>query len=342
MTPERQLSRRQELILRQVVEAYIAHGQPVGSKTLVAGGIEASSSTVRHELAELEQLGMLAHPHTSAGRIPTDLGYRYYADLLLHAPMPPAPLPVDLSEAQREIDAALRTTAETLAQMTNLLAVVSSPSLDTTVIRHVELLRLQPQVVMAVVITSTGGVAKRLFLFPESVDSGLVDWAASYLNDTVTGLNLGARLLRKRLDDPGLRPKERDFLTTIAPVFTELVDAAGETLHVGGQAAVLGRLQARDIESVRQLVHVLEERWQLLAVLRDALDADWLTVRIGSELPAPALRSLALVAANYGLANRKLGTVSLVGPTRMDYGAALRSVRGAAAALSEFVEDIYG
>jgi heat-inducible transcriptional repressor len=342
MTPERALSSRQELILRQVVEAYIAHGLPVGSKTLVAGGIEASSSTVRYELAELEQLGMLAHPHTSAGRVPTDHGYRYYADLLLHSPMPPAPLPVDLSAAQREIDAALRTTADTLAQMTNLLAVVSSPSLETTIVRHVELLRLQPQVVMAVVITSTGGVAKRLFVFQESVDSGLVDWAASYLNDTVTGLNLGARMLRKRLEDPELRPKERAFLTTIAPVFTELVDAAGETLHVGGQAALLGQLQARDIVAVRQLVHVLEERWQLLAVLRDALDADWLTVRIGSELPAPALRSLALVAANYGLANRKLGTVSLVGPTRMDYSSALRSVRGAAAALSEFVEDIYG
>ena len=127
MTPEQPPLHAARSILRQVVEAYIAHGQPVGSKTLVAGGIEASSSTVRYELAELEQLGMLAHPHTSAGRIPTDVGYRYYADLLLHSPLQPAPLPVDLSAAQREIDAALRTTAETLAQMTNLLAVVSSP-----------------------------------------------------------------------------------------------------------------------------------------------------------------------------------------------------------------------
>jgi heat-inducible transcriptional repressor len=342
MTPERPLTPRQELILRQVVEAHIAHGLPVGSKTLVAGGIAASSSTVRYELAELESLGMLAHPHTSAGRVPTDVGYRYYADLLLHSPLQPAPLPVDLSVAQREIDAALRTTADALAQMTNLLAVVSSPSLETTVVRHVELLPLQPQVVMAVVITSTGGVNKRLFVFEQAVDPGLVDWAATYLNETVTGLNLGARMLRKRLEDPELKAKERDFLATIAPVFTELVDAVGETLHVGGQAAVLRQLQSRDIEAVRQLVHVLEERWELLAVLRDALDADWLTVRIGSELPTPELCSLAIVAANYGVPNRKLGTVSLVGPTRMDYGAALRSVRGAAAALSEFVEDIYG
>jgi heat-inducible transcriptional repressor len=192
------------------------------------------------------------------------------------------------------------------------------------------------------VITSTGGVAKRLVVFERAVDSGLVDWAASYLNETVTGLNLGARMLRKRLEDSELGRREREFLSTIAPVFTELVDAVGQTLHVGGQAAVLGQLHARDIEAVHQLVHVLEERWQLLAVLRDALDADWLTVRIGSELATPALCSLAVVAANYGVANRKLGTVSLVGPTRMDYGGALRSVRGAAAALSEFVEEIYG
>src|SRR6185503_3121263 len=108
------LTPRQVAILTQLIDAYIATGHPVGSKTLVElGAVEASSSTVRYELAELEQRGLLDHPHTSAGRVPTDLGYRYYADLLLHSPMPPAPLPVDLSAAQREIDAALRTTAET-------------------------------------------------------------------------------------------------------------------------------------------------------------------------------------------------------------------------------------
>jgi heat-inducible transcriptional repressor len=341
VSADRPITPRQELILQRVVEAYVAGGQPVGSKTLVAAGaILASSSTVRYELAELEERGMLAHPHTSAGRVPTDSGYRYYAEMLLRSPQAPARLPVDLSLAHRELDEALRVTADALSQMTNLLAVVSAPSLETTVVRHVELLRLQPSVVMAVVITSTGGVAKRLFVFDETVDTGLVDWAASYLNETVTGLNLGARVLRQRLQSPELEPRERVFLEAVAPVFTELV-AGGDTLHVGGTASLLGELHARDLASVRDVVQALEERWELLRVLRDALEEDWLTIRIGAELDSPALRSLALVAANYGVANRKLGTVSLVGPTRMDYGTAIRSVRGAAQALSAFVEELY-
>jgi heat-inducible transcriptional repressor len=225
--------------------------------------------------------------------------------------------------------------------MANLLALVSAPSLETTVVRHVELLRLQPCVVMAVVITSTGGVAKRLFVFDEPVDPGLVDWAATYLNETVTGLSLGARLLRQRLTTPDAAARERGFLETIAPVFTELVEPRAG-LYIGGTAALLSVLQSRDVESVREVVQALEERWELLRVLRDARDGGWLTIRIGEELSSPALHPLAFVAAGYGVANRKLGTVSLVGPTRMDYGAAIRSVRGAAAALSEFVEELYG
>ena len=125
----------------------------------------------------------------------------------------------------------------------------------------------------------------------------------------------------------------------IAPVFTELVD--GESLHVGGTAALLAGLRTSDVQAMQQLMRALEERWQLLAVLREALEADWLTVRIGEELLAPELRSLSMVAANYGVPSRNLGTVSLVGPKHMDYTTALRSVRGAAAALSEFVEGLY-
>jgi heat-inducible transcriptional repressor len=147
-------------------------------------------------------------------------------------------------------------------------------------------------------------------------------------------------VLRQRLQSPELHPRERAFLEAVAPVFTELV-SGGDTLHVGGAASLLGELHARDLASVRDVVQTLEERWELLRVLRDALEEDWLTIRIGAELDSPALRQLALVAANYGVANRKLGTVSLVGPTRMDYGVAIRSVRGAAQALSEFVEELY-
>ena len=129
-----------------MVREYISTGHPVGSKALVdSGAVDASASTVRYELAELEALGLLGHPHTSAGRVPTDAGYRLYADQLLEQPLGAAQLPIDLSEVRNEVDAALRNTTEMMSQVTNLLAVVTAPPLETAEIRHVEVLRLQPR-----------------------------------------------------------------------------------------------------------------------------------------------------------------------------------------------------
>ena len=227
--------------------------------------MEASSSTVRAELAELEERGMLDHPHTSAGRVPTEAGYRRYAAELVRVGVPVEPLPVDLSTARHELDTALRATTEALASMTQLLAAVSAPSLGTTEVRHVELLRLQPNVVMAVVITATGGVAKRLFVFEGPVDSGLVDWATTYLAETVTGLRLGARQLASRLVDSSLGSAERSFLETLAPVFTELTDDGPGGLIIGGTASLLSELRRRDVDTIRDVVAALEERIDLLA-----------------------------------------------------------------------------
>jgi heat-inducible transcriptional repressor len=336
-----ELTPRQALILSRVVGAYIATGHPVGSKALVeSGAVAASPSTVRYELAELESLGLLSHPHTSAGRVPTDAGYRFYVETLLERPLPAAPPPVDLSAVRNEIDAALRVTTEMLSHVTSLLALVSAPALETTVIRHVEVLRLQPGVVMVVVITSTGGVSKRIFTFDDPVDVGLADWAREYLNEQLAGMRLGARMLRNRLLDPGLSPRERAFLEVLAPAFTELVDDR-ERLYVGGTAQLLAGMRAAGADDLDGLMHALEERVGLLELLRGAVQTNRLFLRIGSENPYPHLRGVSLVATSYGLASRNLGTVSLVGPRRMDYAGAIRSVRAAAAALSEFVEDVY-
>ena len=215
---------------------------PIGSRTLVEqGAIVASPSTVRHELSELESLGMLGHPHTSAGRVPTTEGYRYYTALLERRGVEARPLPVDLSGARGELDSALRLTAEALAQATDLLAAVSAPSLDTTVVRHVELVPLQPQLVMAVVITASGGVAKRLFVFEQAVDAGLLEWARDYINESIVGLRLGARTLRARLSDASLGTAERGILERLEPVFTQLVDEG--SLYLGGAAGLLADLR---------------------------------------------------------------------------------------------------
>jgi heat-inducible transcriptional repressor len=337
------LSPRQELILRKVVETHTATGQPVGSKALATDpDIGAGPSTIRNELSTLEEQGFLAHPHTSAGRVPTDAGHRFYVDRLLGGgAIVTRDRNLDLQLMRREIDEAMRTTTETLSQVTNLLAIVSAPPLDTATIRHVEVLALQPQVLMVVVITSTGGVTKRVFTFDAPVDPGLAQWAAEYLNERLTGMGLGARMLHSRLNDLSLRPREQAFLDRLAPAFTELAETAEHTLYVDGAARLLSEHRFQDLSEINQLMQMLERRVALLEVLRVALGERDVLVRIGSENELPALRSLAIVAAGYGLPARKLGTVSLIGPVRMDYAGAIRTVREAALQLSRFIEDVY-
>jgi heat-inducible transcriptional repressor len=338
-----QLTERQREILRRVVEEYVRTGQPVGSKTLVArSGMLVSPSTVRGELAELERLSLLRHPHTSAGRVPTDAGYRYYADELLNRldPRPPE-FPLDLSSVRNEVESALQATTEMLSQVTRMLALVSAPPAETTTVRHVEVLLLQPQLVVVVVIMSTGAVGKRVAQFDAPVDSGLVTWAGQYLNERLAGRHPGLHTLRRCFDDPSLGGGERAFLEALRPAFTELASNQERRLFVGGAATLLDDVRGDELSAYRQLLDVLERRAALLEVLGRSLDSRRPFVRVGGDLENPALQELALVGAAYGLANRTLGAVSLLGPVRMDYDKAIRSVRSAAWELSRFVEGVY-
>ncbi len=338
------LSLRQERILRKVVEGYLRTGQPVASRSIAAGpDLGCGPSTVRNELALLEEYGLLAHPHVSAGRVPTDAGQRYVVDRLLsseHALQAP-PRRLELSLIRREVDEAMRATTETLSQMTNLLAVVSAPSMNTATVRHIEVLALQPQVVLVVIITSAGNVSKMFASFERAVDPGLVAWAGEYLNERLVGLGLGARMLQQRLVEPSLSPTELAFLERFAPAFGDLASEGEDSLFVDGTARLFEAGQIEDTTRVNELIDLLERRVALLRVLRAALSEPGVYVRIGHENELPAMHSLALVATGYGMARRKLGTVSLIGPVRMDYAGAIATVREAAHELSRFVEDAY-
>ena len=337
------LTSRQETILRAVVEGHVRVGQPVGSKWLSdETDMPWKPSTIRAELARLEELGLLQHPHTSAGRVPTDQGYRHYVDELLEeGPLPVPRRGVQLGDMRREVDEAMRATTEQLSQMTDLLAVVSAPPIATTTIRHVEVLLLQPQVAMVVVITSTGGVTKRVISYDAPVDPGLVDWAGSYLSEMLDGMRVGARMIHVRLEDPSLGATERAFLGTLAPAFTELEETAEASLDVDGAARLLQEDRFQELSQINELMQLLEHRKALLSLVRHALDAPSVWLSIGAENAEPELQSVSVVASGYGLASRRLGAVSVVGPVRMDYAQAITSVRQAAAELSRFVEDIY-
>jgi len=339
--PDTTLTDRQREILRRLVEEYIATGQPVGSKYLVERtGLRVSPSTVRNELAELEALGLLTHPHTSAGRIPTASGYRFYAAEVLARQQPrPERFPIDLTSMRSEVESALQSTTEMLSQVTHLLALVSAPGLETATVRHIEVLLLQPSVVMVVTITSTGGVAKKLVTFDEPVDPGLAAWANEYLNERLTGVGLGTHLLRRRIDDAGLAPRELAFVEALRPAFVQLVRPAAQSLYVGGAASLLDDARADELEACRRLLAVLEQRAAVLELMSDAFDVRRPFVRVG--LDHPGLQGVALVGSTYGLPTRTLGTVGLLGPVRMDYSKAVRTVRAAAYELSRLVDVAY-
>ena len=337
------LTSRQERILCKVVDDYLRTGQPVASRSIACDpGLDCGASTVRNELALLEEHGLLAHPHVSAGRMPTDAGQRYVVDRMLASGQGLAHEPrLELSLTRREVEEAMRATTETLSQMTNLLAVVSAPSLNTATIRHIEVLALQPQVVMVVIITSTGGVSKMLATFDRSVDPGLLAWAGEYLNERLVGVELGARMLHQRLIDSSLSVSELTFIERLVPAFGELACEGEDVLYVEGTARLFSAGQIEDASEINELMGLLERRVALLRVLRAALGEPGVYVRIGHENEIPAMRSLALVATGYGVTRRKLGTVSVIGPVRMDYAGAIVTVREAAHELSRFVEDAY-
>ena len=342
-----ELTARKREILRRVVEEYVATGQPVGSKVArrAAGGLDVSSSTVRSELSELEALGLLTHPHTSAGRVPDrERLPRLHRGARRRDRGAAGAVQRSTSRTMRnELEEALRRTTEALSDATHLLAVVSAPSLEAAAVRHVEVLQLQPRVVIIVVITASGSVSKRVFESEEPIDAGLVEWARAYLDETVVGeapepdASSGARSRTRRS-----RPRERLFLETRAAGVRRARGGARPTSTSAAPPGCSATCSGAELEACQRLLEVLERRAAVLSLLQDALDPKRPVIRVGPELEGEELHGAAYVGATYGLANRSLGVVGLLGPLRMDYEKAIRSVRAAAFELSRLVDDVYG
>jgi len=334
---------RQQRVLRSVIEEYIASGAPVGSKYLSERfEFGVAASTIRNDLADLEEMGMLAHPHTSAGRVPTDAGYRHYVDTILGERREAAPgIPLERGGARSEIDDALRETADALSRVTELLAVVSAPAVTTSTVRHIEILSLQPHLAMVVIITTSGQVTKRIFHFLQAIDEGLTEFARVYLNERLVGDRLGTRRVAATFDSPDLGAKERAFLDAVRPAFEAQAARDAEGLHLGGASRLLDNLTRQGAGHLDELLEILEHRYYLLELLSEALREDGMYLRIGHEMTTPSLQACSLVAANYGVANRNLGTVSVLGPTRMDYQRVIATVRATADSLSTYLEEIW-
>jgi heat-inducible transcriptional repressor len=253
-----------------------------------------------------------------------------------------ASVELELTRLRREVDDAMRETTAALAQVTDLVAMATAPQTGlATTIHRVEVLRLQPNKVVVIAIASTGDVIRRVFEFGRPVDRGLVEWASSYLNESLSGLGVGARMIATRLASPELSGVEAEFIATLGSTFTDFLAEEGGELYLEGTSRLLSEQHLPDLPRADELMTALERRADVLRMLRSSLEERSVFFWIGGENPQPGLRSVSVIGANYGLGHRNLGAVGVVGPLRMDYATAIASVRHAARELSRYFETVY-
>jgi heat-inducible transcriptional repressor len=333
------LDDRKLAVLRAIVEDYVSTNEPVGSKALAERhNLKVSPATVRNDMAALEEEGYITQPHTSAGRVPTDKGYRLFVDRLSQVK--------PLSGAERraietflagavDLDDVVTRTVRLLAQLTRQVAVVQYPTLTRSTVRHVELVPLNDRRVMLVLITNTGRVEQRVIELPEAVEDTRVAHLRAVLNACLDGCGLGT-VPDLVADLPERLPAEdRPVVATILSVLLEtLVERHDEKIVFAGAANLAG---ADFTVGLRDVLEALEEQVVLMRLLGET-SADTpsaLTVRIGSE--NPYLQGTSIVATGYGSGDNQLARLGVLGPTRMDYPVTMGAVRAVARYVSQIL-----
>jgi heat-inducible transcriptional repressor len=342
------LDDRKAAILRAIVQDYVRGGEPVGSRRLVQEhSFGVSPATVRGEMAALEESGFITHPHTSAGRVPTDKGYRYFVDTLTEtAQLEPAQAAAleGLLLDSSDLEDLLRRTSSVLSRLTRFAALVVAPRLDRSRLRHIELVRLGPTSILVVLIVDTGRVDKRRLSLDAPVAEHDVQRARHAVNEAAGGLRLVQAPDVISGVAAGAPAEVRDLLEAVSDaVRLGLVTPTdGDLLILGGTANIAGEGYFDRIEQVKSVYETLEEQVMVLQMLRDTLQHGDPGVRIGTELPLVELAACAVVAARYEAQGEAVGSVGVLGPMRMDYPRTLAAVQAVASSLQKALAELTG
>lgn len=322
------LTPRAEIFLKALIERYIADGQPVGSRTLARQtGLDLSPATVRNIMADLEELGLIRAPHTSAGRVPTQLGYRLFVDTLVKVR---APRPSELRKIEGEVAAAVsqdpahlvESVSQLLSQATKLAGVVRVPKRDQLTFRHLEFLTLSPRRILVILVTNDGRVHNRVITTDKTYSAAELVQAGNYFNETHAGKPLAsvkqALLNELRRDSENMQAMVRAAVEMAQQVFN---DGKGETeeLVVRGESNLLGVPELNEVGKLRKLFEAFNTKRDLLHLLDQSVRANGVQIFIGSESGYQALEECSLVAASYQVEGQIVGTLAVVGPTRMAY-----------------------
>jgi heat-inducible transcriptional repressor len=320
------LDARKSTILRQVISEHIQTGQPIGSAHVVRNAeIDVSAATVRSDMAALEREGYLTHPHTSAGRIPTDKGYRFFVDHLDEAtrldPASEEQVEAFFERAHGELERMLRDTSRLLSQLTDYASVVVGPAHEALSIRSSLLTRLGPHTALLVVVLSNGVVEKRSLEIDAAATDADFEFANEALREQLPGQTLG-RLAPTRPSGAGAVDRILQSCYAVLPAIPPF-DSGGEDVYVGGTSHMADQFKAAD--TVREVLSILEQSFVVVSLISDLL-AHGRSVAIGTESGLASLTECSLVVAPYEIDNELVGTIGVLGPTRMNYPQALATV----------------
>jgi heat-inducible transcriptional repressor len=339
-----ELTPRQQLILGLIVREYVAGAQPVGSKAVEGYGLGVSSATIRNEMAALEELGYLTHPHTSAGRMPTEEGYRYFVERLMRE----FQLPLDDQRLIRhqfhqvgvDLEQWMQLAASVLARTAQSAAVVTSPKMDQCRLKHLELIAIRETMSMLIVVLEGGMVYQRMLTLDEPIAQETLTQIANRLNDLCTGASI-PRVVANRAYVGAF---EQQVLDIVVQVMSHVDDQGNLRVYRDGLINILQQPEFAVPEVAQKIVRVLEERTVLEELMAEAfpLDMGGVQVIIGGEGRWDELKSCSLVISPYGLTGTVTGALGVLGPVRMSYSRAISTVRYVAALMTDLFRDLYG
>lgn len=340
--PEPLRNQRQREILLALVQTYIETAEPVGSGSLAKRyDFGLSSATIRNVLLELENSGYLVKPHTSAGRVPSEKAYRYYVDTIQDA----RPITDVQMETIREaledhgggVDELLKRTSLILSSFSRYMGVVLSPRKLRSVFKRVSFIRIRPGTVLVVLVSVSGITQNRLVKYRDDFTQDALDKMSRYLNDRFGGMSL-AEMRREVMKDIRVQWENYDRMMKAALELGSylLDDEESGDVYVGGRSNILDVPEfTANLEWMKQLLLTLEEKGNIVALLDESMKTEGLMIHIGSEIGIDEIRGISLVTSTYGNGQSSLGTVGIIGPTRMDYSQVIPLVASAADAVSE-------
>lgn len=339
------LNERKQKILHAVVTDYIQTAEPVGSRTISRRHkMDLSAATIRNEMSDLEELGFLTQPHTSAGRIPSQQGYRFYVDTLMGTSLLAQQEEVYLAgfftqlQKMREIDQIIQQTAKVLSVVTSYTSLVLGPQFRRSAFQQMRLLPLDERHALVVLITDTGYIKNKVIDLPKALSSDELVQVVSYLNEQLAGQtidSLSAMQLKKMRSDLYARIELFDHLLELLE--ESAVDGEGR-VFLGGTSNILNQPEFRDVEKVKDLLVLFEEGNRLSFMLETSLDG--VSIRIGTENAITEMNECSLVTATYQLHNRPVGTIGVLGPTRMEYSRVIAVIEYIAGSLNHVLRKL--